>query len=77
MDIKIKDLKIGEEAEIIGFEQKEKAYRKKLLPMGLIKGSKIKLIKHAPLGDPVEIEIKGFKLSLRKQEAEILLLRKI
>ena len=77
MDIKIKDLKIGEEAEVIGYEQKEKVYRERILSMGLTRGSKIKLIKHAPMGDPVEIEVRGFKLSLRKQEAEILLLRRI
>ncbi len=77
MDIKITDMKIGEQAEITGFEQKEKIYRKKLLSMGLTKGTKIKIIKFAPLGDPVKIELRGFNLSLRKAEAEILLLRRI
>jgi ferrous iron transport protein A len=45
--------------------------------MGLTKGTEIKVVKVGPLGDPIEIEIRGFKLSLRKKEAEILKLRRI
>ena len=77
MEIKIKNLQINEKAEITGFEKTERVYREKLLSMGLTRGTTIKLIKVAPLGDPVEIEVRGFKLSLRKKEAEILLLRKV
>lgn len=75
MPRKLKDLTIGEEAVISGYEQGEDIYRKKLLSMGLTKGTKITLLKYAPLGDPVEILIRGFKLSLRKREVEILFLK--
>ena len=77
MDLHIRDLKIGETAEIVGYESKEPAYRSRLLAMGLTKGAVLKLLKLAPFGDPVELEIRGFHLSLRKAEAEILLIRRM
>jgi ferrous iron transport protein A len=72
----IKDLKTGEVAIITGYEKGPMEYRSKLLSMGLTKGTKIKLLKVAPLGDPVEIEVRGFNLSLRKDEAKELELRR-
>lgn len=44
--------------------------RRRMMEMGVIRGAHIQLTAIAPLGDPVEVEIKGYKLSLRKQEAE-------
>lgn len=76
MDLKLNDLEIGDEAVITGYEKGDKAYRDRLLSMGLTKGSVIKIVKRAPLGDPIEIEIRGFNLSLRKEEAKILLLKR-
>lgn len=72
----LKDLKPGESAEIIGFQGKDPIYRNKLLTMGLTKGVEIKLLKVAPLGDPVEILVRGYSLSLRKAEADILQVRR-
>ncbi|OQX28685.1 MAG: hypothetical protein B0D92_07660 [Spirochaeta sp. LUC14_002_19_P3] len=72
-----KDMIVGERAEIVGYETGDKNYRKKLLAMGLTRGTEFTLTKVAPLGDPVEIEIRGYKLSLRKCEANILQLKKI
>ena len=45
----------------------------RLLAMGLTRGSVVKVIKVAPLGDPVKIEVRGYDLSLRKAEADALL----
>lgn len=42
----------------------------RLLDMGCIKGEKIEVVKVAPLGDPIEITIKGYHLTLRKEEAK-------
>jgi ferrous iron transport protein A len=75
--IKIKDLHPGEMAEIIGYEHSDPRYRGKLLSMGLTKRTVLTLKKIAPLGDPVELEIRGFNLSLRKDEANVILLRRI
>ncbi len=76
MAAKIKDLRIGESAEIVGYDSTDPRYRSRLLAMGLTKGTVIKLLKLAPLGDPVKIEVKGFNLSLRKAEAGVLQISK-
>lgn len=47
----------------------EDSLSKRLLDMGVIRGTKIEVIKIAPLGDPIEIKVKGYYLSLRKKEA--------
>lgn len=68
----VKDLKTGASARVIGYERADPAYRHKLLRMGLIKGVEFRLLRVAPMGDPVELEMRGFKLTLRKAEADIL-----
>lgn len=73
----IREISVGDSAEVVGYDPAEKVYRKKLLSMGLTKGTVFTLKKVAPMGDPVEIEVRGFKLSLRKGEAEVLRIRKI
>lgn len=75
--INLSEMTKGAQFELIGYESTEKAYRRKLLSMGLTKGTLFTVIGIAPLGDPIEIEIRGFRLSLRKDEAKILKLRKI
>lgn len=72
--MQIKDLSIGDSAVVSGYEKGAREYKKKLLTMGVTKGTKITLTKVAPLGDPVEIEVRDYKLSLRKAEANIILL---
>lgn len=44
----------------------------RLLEMGLLVGTTVELIRFAPLGDPVEIKVRGYHLSLRKHEAELI-----
>lgn len=73
----IKDLQVGEEAKITGFSQCDPHYRQKLLAMGLLPGSVLKLTCIAPLGDPFQIVVRGSVLSLRKSEASVLTLEKI
>ncbi|MFI3242697.1 MAG: ferrous iron transport protein A [Akkermansia sp.] len=46
------------------------ALRQRILDMGLTRGTKVQILKLAPLGDPMEISIRGYELSLRKAEAE-------
>lgn len=46
------------------------AIHRRIVDMGIVPGSAIKVEKFAPLGDPMEIKVKGFNLSLRKTEAE-------
>lgn len=72
--MKVKDLNIGDKAIVTGYEKGNSEYRRKLLSMGLTRGTQFKLTKIAPMGDPVELEVRGFSLSLRKSEAEVLIL---
>jgi ferrous iron transport protein A len=67
-----KELSVGDRARVLGFTEGGKAYRRKLLSMGLTPGVEIRVIRVAPMGDPVEIQVRGFALSLRKDEAEAL-----
>ena len=48
----------------------ERAFRRRIMDMGITKGSEIYVRKVAPLGDPVEITIRGYELSLRKADAD-------
>ncbi|NMC45277.1 MAG: ferrous iron transport protein A [Chloroflexi bacterium] len=47
------------------------ALRTRMMDMGLLKGTEIKVVRLAPLGDPIEFEVKGYNLSLRKKEARL------
>ena len=46
--------------------------RSRLLEMGLLVGTPVQLIRFAPLGDPVEIKVRGYNLTLRRQDAELI-----
>ncbi len=70
-------LAVGDRGKIVGFDKMGKAYRKRLLAMGLTPGTEFTVTRFAPLGDPVEIKIRGFSLSLRKNEATVLLIEKL
>ncbi len=70
--MKIKDFGVGSNLKVTGYDKSQKAYRQKLLSMGLVKGIDFKIVRVAPMGDPVELKIKSFNLSLRKDEANAL-----
>jgi ferrous iron transport protein A len=69
--LKLSELQLGEKALIVSFTDKRMAL--KLLEMGCIPGEKISLESIAPLGDPIAINVSGYLLSLRKQEASTIL----
>ena len=73
----ITDMKIGDKAEIMGYEETAAGYRAKLLALGLTRGAVIQLIGVAPMGDPLRFRVRGFELSLRKDEASILKLKEV
>jgi ferrous iron transport protein A len=77
MDIQLKEIPPGSKGSISGYAKSEISYRDKLLAMGLTRGTEFTVVRIAPLGDPVEIEVRGFRLSLRKSEADALLVRRI
>ncbi len=63
------DLGIGKDAVIEAIECEDKALRRHILDMGLTPGVEITLIKTAPLGNPIEIRVRGYELTLRKEDA--------
>jgi len=77
MKISLGDMSLGDKGKVTGLEKGNKAYRKKLLAMGLTPGTEFSVIRYAPMGDPVEISVRGFSLSLRKDEAAALLVERI
>jgi ferrous iron transport protein A len=68
--VKVKDLQIGQCARVTGYVTSDRDYRHKLLRMGMVKQAEFKLVRVAPLGDPVVIELRGSNLTLRKAEAD-------
>lgn len=70
--MQIKELQIGDSAKIDSFVAGASKYRKHLLALGLTPGVSITLTRRAPLGDPIEIKVRGTSISLRKKEAEII-----
>lgn len=66
----LRDMAVGDSGIVAGFAEGGRAYRKKLLSMGLTPGTEFSITRVAPMGDPVEIRVRGFKLSLRRGEAE-------
>jgi ferrous iron transport protein A len=70
--MQFKDLKVGQSARILKLSADASAYRSRLMAMGLLPGTVFKVSRIAPLGDPIEIEVRGYALSLRKSEATLL-----
>jgi len=62
-------LKTGQDAVILAVKGKDKALRSHILDMGLTPGVEVTLVKTAPLGDPLEIRLRGYELTLRKSDA--------
>lgn len=65
----LRDVKIGETAKVVKLSG-EGAVRRRIMDMGITKGVEVYVRKVAPLGDPIEIRVRGYELSLRKADAE-------
>lgn len=70
--MKLKELKVGEIGVVAGFSTTDPAYRQKLLRMGLTRNATFTVVRKAPFGGPIEIEVKSFRLVLRSNEADAL-----
>lgn len=70
----LRDIPVGSMARIVEIRPTHRSYRSKLLSMGLTKGTVLLVVRVAPLGDPVVVSVRGFDLSLRKEEATALVL---
>lgn len=67
----LKDVKIGKTVRVVKLHG-EGAVRRRIMDMGVTKGVEIYVRKSAPLGDPIEIMLRGYELSLRKADAEMI-----
>ena len=68
----LKDLSVGESGKIVEINA-QGALKRRLMDMGLTRGSQVTFCKVAPFGDPIEITIRGYQLSIRKDEAEFVI----
>lgn len=64
--------KSGDTGRVVNLSHSNPLYRQKLLSMGLTPGTYFIVKRVAPLGDPIEISVRGYSLSLRKHEANVL-----
>ncbi len=74
MDVALNQLKIGETGNIASIDGPPDV-RRRLLEMGLTPGARVRVVRFAPLGDPIDIEVRGYHLSLRKHEASRIALK--
>ena len=73
MKVRLSELKPGEECVIVGILGGDPMTIRRIIEMGMVKGEKVKVIRNAPLKDPIEFEVKGYKLSLKRNEAKTIL----
>ena len=74
--MRLSELNVGEKAEVTALKAVG-AIRRRIMDMGLIKGTQFKVVRVAPLGDPIEISFKGLYLAMRKNEAEGIVVCKV
>ena len=67
----LRDVKIGKTAKVVKLHG-EGAIKRRIMDMGITKGVQIYVRKFAPLGDPMELQVRGYELSLRKADAEMI-----
>lgn len=67
----LREVNVGDEVTVVKINGSG-ALKRRIMDMGITKGSKIYVRKVAPLGDPIEVTIRGYELSIRKQDAEII-----
>lgn len=65
---KLSDLKIGQSAIVKSLNISNKQVKRHLLDMGIVRGTEVKIKKKAPMGDPIDIELRGYELVLRKAD---------
>ena len=67
----LKNVKIGETVKVVKLHG-EGAVKRRIMDMGITKGAEVYVLKVAPLGDPIEITVRGYELTLRKDDADMI-----
>ena len=66
----LRDTEVGKTVSVVKLHG-EGAVKRRIMDMGLTKGTQVYVRKGAPLGDPVEVTVRGYELSLRKEDAQM------
>ncbi len=66
----MRDIHVGESTKVVKIHGSG-ALKRRIMDMGITKGTEVKLVKVAPLGDPMELELRGYHFSLRKSDADL------
>ena len=75
-EFRLAEAEVGKTYEIVRLEGFGAVWRR-IMDMGLVPKTKVKLINVAPLGDPLDLEVKGFNLSIRKNEASAIIVKEV
>ncbi len=67
----LREAKIGDQVKVVRLHG-EGAVKRRIMDMGITKGVEVQIRKVAPLGDPVEVTVRGYELSIRKADAEMI-----
>jgi ferrous iron transport protein A len=67
----LSDIKPGQVVEVVSLAG-QSSFRRRLMELGLVPGTRVELLRVAPLGDPVELLVRGASLSIRKAEASVI-----
>lgn len=70
----LKDAKVGSTVKVLKLDG-EGAVKRRIMDMGITKGTDVYIRKVAPLGDPIEVTVRGYELSLRKADAQMIQVR--
>lgn len=68
----LENLKIGQQARIVAINSNNKALKKRLTDLGIVKGAILQVVNIAPFGDPVAVNIKGFVLTIRREHLKLI-----
>ena len=67
----LKEVKVGEDCRVVKLHG-EGAFKRRIMDMGITRGTDIHVVRVAPLGDPVEVTVRGYSLSLRHEDADMI-----
>jgi ferrous iron transport protein A len=75
--VRLGELNPGDRGRIVALDKADRQYRERLLSFGLTPGTTFSVVRMAPLGDPIEIRVRGFALSLRRGEASAVTVERV
>ena len=70
--MRLSDLKVNQKGTVLKVDVPNDIVKRHLMEMGVTKGTKIKVVNVAPMGDPISIELRGYELAIRKSEANFI-----